>query len=54
MVGDKLQFTERVQADRSERRWMKEELEKNRGGVVYWNGTSKDPYAMKKPGEIRS
>lgn len=54
MVGDRLQFVERVRVDRADKEWMKEEIEKNRGGVVYWNGTSKDPCAMKKPGEIRS
>ena len=45
-----IQFTIENQASRI----FEQEFKKNRGDVVFWNGDSKDPCAMFKPGEIVS
>lgn len=50
MYGGKLRFTLLNQVDRSE----ESEFARNRGGMLYWNGSDRDPCAMHRPGEVVS
>jgi len=50
MQGGKFFFFEDTQESRSEELLFAQ----NRGGVLYWNGDDRNPYAMHKPGEVIS
>ena len=40
--------------DNQRARTAEQEFGVNRGGVLFWNGNSRDRYAMYRPGEVRS
>ena len=50
IVNGKLRFTEENQVQRE----AEAEFRRNRGKAVYWNGSSRDPRATYKPGQVRS
>lgn len=47
MRGGRLWFT----AETQQRRTEDDEFMRNRGGILYWNGSDTRAYAMHKPGE---